>query len=274
MKLRSRALIVVAAAAAVVAPIGGAPASAADVAATVNGADITVDDLDDALAQSAGQSTENVAIDGATVRRALGNLIQQEILAGAGVDLEATDNPVAALVDAGLYDDSAARAAYEDGAGIANGQICAYILSFDTEDDAADAVDEIDDTEGFRAYAQENQLQTAGLSMDGAGPCGPADGLIEDVAEPVTGALADAGIDAPTEPIEIQDRFFVLIAPPFDEVATTVDGEAINEVVSTLLRDADVTINPRYGRWNGADGTVVELDAPDAPVATGAAVAG
>lgn len=272
MTLRFRALIV-AAAAALVAPGGGAPARAADVAATVDGVDITVDDLEQELADN-GAATDNAVVDGATVRRALGNLIQEEILRGAGVDLDGADNPVQALVDAGLYDDAPARAEYEDGGGVSGDTICAFVIAFESADDAAEARDEIDDTASFRAYAQDNGLQSAGLSMDGSGACGSISSLIPDVVEPISSALADAGVDTPTEPVEIQDGHFLLIAPPFDDVATAVDSDAINEVVTSLLADAEVSVHPRFGRWDAARGAVVELDASTEPARPTPAVAG
>ena len=67
----------------------------------------------------------------------------------------------------------------------------------------------------------------------------------------------------PTEPVHSQFGYHVILARPFDEV-----GEDLTELIATAPGDAaltgrlatgDITVDPRYGRWDAARGSVVSL---------------
>ncbi|WP_117000604.1 peptidyl-prolyl cis-trans isomerase [Desertimonas flava] len=282
MKLRSRALIVVAAAV-VVAPGGGAPASAADVAATVNGTDITVDDFEATLLSLGAPDVAPADQVRTVLTEEIVNLVIVDALEAAGVDPDegAEDDETfdarsaryrSLLADAGLVDVAERQEAYEE-AGEVDGVMCLGLVAVDeADDDALDALrDALEAGDDFGAAATDAGFSP--LAVGQSGPCFAVSTIPESLSEPLAEAVADAGVGELSEPIELEGSEYVVFAQPFEDVASLLTRDLAEAAVADLLDGVEVTVNSRYGRWDPATSSVVALDAPDAAESTDVAVA-
>jgi len=272
----ARVLLPFAALAALAAPAGGGPASAADDdVATVNGAAITAAELEDALAAVASGAD---SVSGDQARQVLSQLIlntvTRDALADAGVDPDAGAADGDTFLDdwqryqdlfaeAGMVDLGEVGAEYEE-AGQAAGQICLLLFTVADEEAGNEAMDQLADGAEFAAVAVEHDpgAATSGGSVTGDpdDPCVEAASLTE-AATPIVDALGAAGAGTPAGPVETELGLVVVMAPPFDDVSAHFDDAAVSAAVTDLIADLDVTVDPRYGRWDAAFG-VVPLGTP------------
>ena len=76
-------------------------------------------------------------------------------------------------------------------------------------------------------------------------------------------AAATSTPGQPVGPVETQLGWHVVEALPFEEIADSLtalyDEQAGELMFAGFLASADVTVDPRYGRWDGASGTVIAL---------------
>lgn len=273
--LRRTRLLVPVAAIALAAPAGGRPAAAADEVATVNGAAITADELEDALAAVANGAD---SVSGDQARQVLSQLIlnavTRDALSDAGVDPDAgaADGDTFLddwqryqdlFADAGMVDLGEVGEEYEE-AGQAAGQICMLLFTVADEEAGNEAMEQLADGTEFAAVAAEHDpgAATSGGSVTGNpdDPCVDAASLTE-AATPIVDALGAAGAGTPAGPVETELGLVVVMAPPFDDVSTHFDDAAVSATVTDLIADLDVTVDPRYGRWDAAFG-VVPLGTP------------
>jgi len=295
-RVTCRTGVVLAALAAVVGAGGSSPASASGTAATVNGHTISVDDFTDTMQEIAAAGYIQLSGDGALAtgdqaRLVLGEMISNEVLRqsleAAGVDPgadapEGTDAGAASqpalltdgqryrdlLGQTGAFDLSELQEEYE-ASGEANGQVCAVVMLPADGDAADEAVAALAEGGDFTDVAADLGVQVGGVGGSADAPCGAVDSISSDVLDPLREAIADVGVGEPTDVVEIQGSPIIAYAPPFDEVSTTLAGDLVQAAVDDLLRSADVSVDPRYGRWDSASGRVVPLSTPvatDAPV--------
>ena len=262
--------------------VQSAPASAADGVATVNSTRITFDRFAEAVE---GVGAVDFAV-GERARVVLGdlivNVVLRDFLTANGVEPARSASAVTAR-DFGV--DAAIREAYQAQlAGItapavepspeqydedptAYGVVCLRLLLVADEDAANDALDAI---RGGAAEDVEAVFDDAGGSADVQ--CLSLTELGE-LAPTVLTSVADAASGQVLGPLPAGNGFQVIEVPSFDEVSTTLQeylddppSSAAGAPTSTAqllfdgrLFDADVTVNPRYGRWDRVTATVVPL---------------
>jgi hypothetical protein len=271
VKLRRIVAVAVAVGAAASMP-GAQPVAAGDVAATVNGVDISVDAFENTLTQlGAGDVVPGDGGRG-VLRELVINEAMRQFLTDHGVD------PDTATVAGGTTADyEQLRAQYElmlaeadvsapdsvrdeyEGSGIAAGLVCLRLFGVSDVEAAEEAMDAIADGEDFDDVGADNdpgfEARRGTVSGDPDQPCIEAASLSEAV-QPIFEALDEAGAGEPTGPVETQFGLVVVMAPPYDEVSGILAGRAaFTEFLSTI----DVTVNPRYGRWDAATASIVPL---------------
>lgn len=252
------------------------PASAADDVATVNGESISVDDFDEIL-ESLGVTTDTV--DANAARGLLTDIIvteaMRQLVESRGIDPgeradNAPDDPGFAqdrqryqvlLADVDSLSDEYAAAG-----GILEGLICLQVISVADAETGDDVIAELADGAEFAAVGAEYDPTSAAsggwVSGDPAQPCLAVDQMT-DAAAPVLEAVADIEVGEPAGPIEIGEGFVVIVrTAPFDDVATAFTASPATAAVAEYLPTIDITINPRYGRWDAESGSVVALSAP------------
>jgi hypothetical protein len=301
VKLRGRAVpslvLPLVAVAIAVAPAGSQPVTAAggDVA-TVNGQGISQDDFEatiEDLQERQGAVTDTITGEQARVviREMVVNEVLRQRLVAEGIDPEAgeLDDSTAVvlaerthyqelLAEAGVLDLDAVQAEYEE-TGEAGGLLCLRLFVVADTDAGDEAMERLDDGEEFADVAADYDEQFAASAGSITGeptqPCIDPTELTE-AAAPIVEALLDAGIGTPVGPIETEVATVIAVIPPFDEVRGQFEDAAFGPAIEEMVAEADVTIDPRYGRWDAAGATVVALDEPpagSAPVDSAADVA-
>lgn len=278
----SRALAVAVAVLAVT-TLGGAPASpaaAADEAATVNGESISLDDFEDAVEASGAVDDATGTADATVARTTLSDLIagraRLQFLRSYGLEAdEATAAErltrlqapeVAELGD--VYADRPASL----------GVICARLIPVADEQDGTDAVADLADGAEFADVAERYSTDPAIVEYDGwltgdaAAPCVALSDLQFDPV--LAGAFVDADPGEPVGPLFFESGqggalSFVMEIATLDEVADAIQafyggaeesGSSAGELLFRgWLLDADVTVNPRFGRWDAASASIVAL---------------
>lgn len=148
----------------------------------------------------------------------------------------------------------------------------------ETEAEADAALARLGDGEEFGTVAAELSTDTGSASQGGALGC-----LVEgQFVEAFESAAVGAPLDEPVGPVESDFGWHVILVrplvPPYEDVREQVlaqleqqaadqAGQAMDQVLSEIvverLRDAEVTVNPRYGRWVvDENGPRVEPPAP------------
>ena len=165
-----------------------------------------------------------------------------------------------------LVDIDSLRADYEAESGILDGQVCLQAIGVADSDTADEVFAELAEGAEFATVGAEYDptFATGGgwVSGDPAQPCLAVDQMT-DAAAPVLEAVAEVEVGEPAGPIEIQEGFVVVVrTAPFDDVATAFTAAPANAAVAEYLTTIDITINPRYGRWDPLTSSVVPLGQP------------
>ncbi len=149
------------------------------------------------------------------------------------------------------------------------GALCVSHILVETEAEAQAVLDELEAGADFAELAGERSIEPAAAESGGAlaandGNACQSVGTFQTSFDPefTAGALtAAAGV--PTEPVQSQFGYHVILARPFDEVGedlaaliATAPGDA---ALTGRLATADITVDPRYGQWDAARGSVVSL---------------
>lgn len=173
---------------------------------------------------------------------------------------------VRAFDEASRPDPASLRSAYE--AGIAVSAVaCTRHILVDTEAEAIQVTNELRSGADFATLAAERSTDSGSAANGGIIEPAPgaacfdlgtfAQGLVPQYVE---GAIA-ATVGVPTEPIQSDFGWHVIVVRPFDEVADAVarlsGGDNVEAAVAQLLTQADVTVASRYGRFDASLGTVV-----------------
>lgn len=176
------------------------------------------------------------------------------------------------FLSANSFTDDEARSTYEEGSAASG----VYCLRGILADDRA-GIDEIAARLAFGADFAEVAVE---FSTDTS--TGPNGGILSnaqtgaeclDSAEIEAGGdpalvegLVDLGVGEVSDPIELASGKFVIVTiRPFDEVADEI-VDLLSRAPAEEARDrafeaANVSVSSRYGRWDPATGSVVELDA-------------
>ena len=271
----------------------GSGGSGGGVAATVNGEDITVDDVE---ALIVGDGSE---IPKADFAGALGFLVQQQIVADAAeseLGIVIPEDDITAEATA-LFEESANGQTREEfleaqqiteellqqfahsqllvaeieetlqadveqptqeeidtAITAAEANYCASHILVATEQEANDVLARIEAGEDFAALASELSTDTASGAQGGDLGCQSAD--LYDPA--FAAALTAAEVDVPTDPVESQFGFHVILLrddelPTEEEAIESLTAASANEALNTWFTDqfetAEVTVDETYGTW-------------------------
>lgn len=161
----------------------------------------------------------------------------------------------------------------------ASGATCTRHILLETEEDAQAVLDELRAGADFATMAAERSLDTVTGSNGGiVEPAAGTDcfttteftfGIIPEFVE---GTFA-AQIGVPTEPVQSQFGYHIILVRPFEEVADSVrnviGGAASTVLQEELLTSTDARVNSRYGVWVPSVGAVLPVGGqPAVPAAT------
>ena len=296
--MKKLALLLVLAALVLAACGGGSNA----VAATVNGEDITVGDIE-ALIHTGEQST----IPKQTFAQFLGFDIQWRIVSDAAEDefeIVVTDEDVPAEADA-IFEEAAqgmTREEFLETNGVteefllqvarqqllddqvrevfaaeveppseqdvddviaeAEALYCSSHILVATAAEAGDVVARLEAGEDFALLAAELSTDAGSGAQGGDLGCSPPDAFVEEFAD----ALATAEVDVPTDPVETEFGFHVILlredeVPTEDQVLEALSAQGIGEAANAWFIEqveaAEVTVDEAYGTWQANPPQVV-----------------
>jgi foldase protein PrsA len=146
------------------------------------------------------------------------------------------------------------------------GVMCVRHIVVDTEEEAQDVLAELDGGADFADLAAERSTEPAAATTGGAladpqtgAPCLSTAAAIQSF-DPAFVAGATAAVPGePTEPVQSSAGWHVILARPYDEVEDTVLSIYGARLFVQYLQTADVTVDPRYGRWDADSGSIVTL---------------
>ena len=131
---------------------------------------------------------------------------------------------------------------------------CTSHILVATRAEADDVLARIEAGEDFAALAAELSTDTGSGAQGGDLGCTPPDSFVAEFAE----ALTTAEVDVPTEPVESEFGFHVILLredelPTEDEVVEALTaqgvGEATNAWFIEQVEAAEVTVDESYGTW-------------------------
>jgi parvulin-like peptidyl-prolyl isomerase len=140
-------------------------------------------------------------------------------------------------------------------------EVCLSHILVETEEEALDVLDRLGAGEDFADLATEVSTDPAVADNSGDYGCSPPARFVEPFAE---AALA-AELNVPTDPVETEFGFHVLLVTdrtdadpdevPSDEELTeemsqTLLDQALNEWFEGILLTADVVVEEEYGTWS------------------------
>jgi foldase protein PrsA len=258
--------------------------SGGGVAATVNGVEIRVDEVEALLDPADGTTIAKPEF-----AQVLGFLVQQQIVSESAesefgiviedseIDAEATTMVEAALGEdqtreeflqaQGLTEDLLRRLAHSQllvteiseviEADVAaptqeeiDGLYCSSHILVATEQEAGDVAGRLEAGEDFAALAGELSTDTGSGALGGDLGCQPAEAYVE----PFAAALTTAEVDIPTAPVESEFGWHIILVRDDEKaVIETLTAEAVNEAANTWFTDqfesAEVTVDEEYGTW-------------------------
>jgi parvulin-like peptidyl-prolyl isomerase len=139
---------------------------------------------------------------------------------------------------------------------------CSSHILVATEAEAEEVVTRLEAGEDFALLAAELSTDTGSGAQGGDLGCSPPDTFVAEFAD----ALATAEVDVPTEPVETEFGFHVILLRE-DEVPTEEQvlealtaqgvGEAANAWFIEQVEAAEVTVDETYGTWQANPPQVV-----------------
>lgn len=132
--------------------------------------------------------------------------------------------------------------------------VCAAHLLVETESEATDALARIAEGDDFATVAQEVSIDTNSAIQGGDLGCSQASAYVE----PFAAAVLVAEIDTPTDPVESEFGFHVIVVSErteatLDEVKDALTNEAINAATDdwfrTIMEAAVVEVSDGFGTW-------------------------
>ncbi len=152
------------------------------------------------------------------------------------------------------------------------GLLCVRHILVETEEEAEEVLAELEDGADFAELAAERSIEPAAADSGGAievtpgQPCIPLQ-QAQGGLDPVFLSAALQGVPGtPLGPVQTSFGWHVILVRPYDEVAAAVDAGVGGLRLQEHLETVEVEVDPRYGRWDPAAGTVVALDEPEPTV--------
>jgi parvulin-like peptidyl-prolyl isomerase len=131
---------------------------------------------------------------------------------------------------------------------------CASHILVATEAEASDALARIEGGEDFAAVAAEVSTDTGSGSQGGDLGCSPPDLFVAEFAD----ALTTAEVDVPTDPVESEFGFHIILlredeVPTEDEVIEALTAQSVGEATNAWFIEkveaAEVSVDETYGTW-------------------------
>lgn len=235
-----------------------------DIAASVNGHELTFEQLDQLTDGSTSASVQ---------RDTITQWVQLAAATDGPLDSNSADalNAAAAGLGPGLLPegDGPAKATYEQGVTVSD-VVCLTAFQIETADDADAIIEGITDADSFAAAAAEFSMsddlaQSGGLITDDSGTnCMPLGSL--PLNEQFVAALVEAdprvGDAVLIEFGDIDPKARVITRlRAYDELSTddlvTVEHTAVFEAFQRIIAEAHVFVNTRLGRWDATTASVV-----------------
>jgi parvulin-like peptidyl-prolyl isomerase len=148
------------------------------------------------------------------------------------------------------------------------GLVCVRQIVVATEAEAQAIVDELDAGAAFedlvsRSIDESTKANGGALQDTSGAPCLTIPQAGGSLDSAVLTALADAAPGETVGPVQGPGGWYVLQQRPFEEVADSVNG-LVNQFAGQLLfvgyiTGLDVSVDPRYGRWDPFSASVVAL---------------
>ncbi|MDQ3178585.1 MAG: peptidylprolyl isomerase, partial [Actinomycetota bacterium] len=139
------------------------------------------------------------------------------------------------------------RGRYEQGSQ-ASGVVCLSIIAAPSRADAESPLQDFDGTpEGFAELARANSADESGQNGGSIG-CQPFSQLSSapDLAE----AVVTTEIGSVAGPLQLGEQFYLIYIQPFEVARSGLGGVFAGERFSALAADAEVYVDPRYGRFD------------------------
>jgi hypothetical protein len=144
--------------------------------------------------------------------------------------------------------DAELREVYERGP--VNGNItCVAHILLATEDDADDVLAEFGAGVDFATLATERSIDPGSGAQGGVLACEPTDTFSVTYVAPFVEAALGAEIGVPTEPVESEFGYHVILVRPFDDARAELEVffQPQDFALARAMEQADVYIDPRYG---------------------------
>lgn len=140
-----------------------------------------------------------------------------------------------------------------------SGIACTKHVLVESEADARDVLAELDAGADFATLAAERSADPGSAAVGGALGCTATSQFQATFVPEFVDAALRAAIGVPTEPVESEFGFHVIVVQQYDEVADQLTGFFASQdyLIARALEDADVYVDPRYGAVQ--DGIVVAL---------------
>jgi parvulin-like peptidyl-prolyl isomerase len=143
--------------------------------------------------------------------------------------------------------------------------LCVRHILVETEEEAEVVLQELADGADFAELAAEQSIEPAAAETGGAleaqpgQPCIPLQQAEAGLDATFLAAATGAVPGTPVGPVETQFGWHVILARPYDEVTSAVDSAVGQQLLQEHLATTDIEVDPRYGRWDAVEGTVVSL---------------
>ncbi len=234
-----------------------------DVAASVNGHDLTFEQLD-ALTNSASASVQ---------RETIKTWLQFAAVTGGPTDASSADALDAAtaevLGDLGGMHEEEARARYEKGLA-GSPYACLGAILIEASTDEQEVISKIDGgmslADAAEQYSADPQLAATGGavyadSTDPTTSCIPTADFTQGFAPAVVEPLTTADVGEPVYAELSDGARVILVLRAFAELTTDerqlLAKDFAELELTRILTTADVYVNPRLGRWDASTATVV-----------------
>jgi hypothetical protein len=124
---------------------------------------------------------------------------------------------------------------------------CVHHILVDTEAEADDILDELENGGDFEQLAAEHSTDTGSAQAGGDLGCNPAGSFVQPFEDAIQGAKAGDLVG----PVQTDFGFHIIrvdspLAPP------TIENAGSNGWLEVLRRRTDVHVDPRYGTWDSS----------------------
>jgi parvulin-like peptidyl-prolyl isomerase len=142
------------------------------------------------------------------------------------------------------------RSLYDQLSVAARSEVCVRHILVATEEEAQQVLDRVEAGEEFSDLAVELSIDTGSGAAGGELGCANADGYVESFAN----AALDATIGEVTDPVLSQFGYHVLIVDSrreqlFDDLREQLGGQLVNDWFLEVMGGANVVVEEQYGVW-------------------------